>query len=64
MRSLRKICGVTLAERVRNTELRERLYLKGCVGLKMKKGMLQLFGHIEKKPDKSLTKQIHLYAIT
>ncbi|KAJ0172339.1 hypothetical protein K1T71_012312 [Dendrolimus kikuchii] len=59
MRALRKICGVTLADRVRNTEVRKRVGLKESVGVKVRKGMLRWFGHVERMHDERMTKQIY-----
>lgn len=39
IRSLQNLRGVTLADRVRNIELRERLVLTESVGVKIEKGM-------------------------
>ncbi|KAJ0182902.1 hypothetical protein K1T71_000878 [Dendrolimus kikuchii] len=47
--TLRKVCGVTLADRVPNTEVRKRVGLKESVGVKVRKGM----------HDERMTKQIY-----
>ena len=59
MRSLRKICGVTLADRVPNDDVRKRVGLKESVGVKIRRGMLRWFGHVERMQDDRMTKQIY-----
>ena len=56
MRSLRKLCGVTLAGQIRNEEIRRMAGLKKSVIIKMHKGMLQWFRHVE---HERLTKKIY-----
>ena len=57
MRSLRKLCGVTLADQIRNEEIRRMAGLKESVIIKMHKGMLRWFGHVERMEDERLTKK-------
>ena len=59
MRALRKICGVTLADRVENKAIRQRAGVKESVGVKVRKGMLRWFGHVERMEEERLTKQIY-----
>jgi len=50
MSMIRWICGFTLKERKKNTEIRELLGFKP-VNLVIKRGRLQWFGHVEHKDD-------------
>ena len=55
----RKLCGVTLADQIRNEEIRRMAGLKESVIIKMHKGMLRWFGHVERMEDERLTKKIY-----
>ena len=59
MRSLRRMCGRTLRDRVRNTEIRELCDSKKSVITGMKVNKLRWFGHIERMNDERLTKRIY-----
>ena len=59
MRSLRRMCGISLWDRIRNDEVRDRVGLKESIGARMKKGMLRWFGHVERMNTNRLTYQIY-----
>ena len=59
MRSLRRICRVTLADRIRNEIIRARVGLQVSVVERMKKGMLRWFGHLNRMSEERLTNQIY-----
>ena len=50
MSIIRWMCGFTLKERKKNTQLRELLGLEP-VRLVIKRGRLRWFGHVERKDD-------------
>lgn len=59
MRSLRNMCGLRLVDRVRNSVIREKCGLKEDVVMKVRKGMLRWFGHIERMSESRVTKGIY-----
>ncbi|GBP81541.1 hypothetical protein EVAR_57186_1 [Eumeta japonica] len=59
MRSLRGICGMSGKDRCRNRDGRERCALKADVVTRVKRSMLQCFGHLERMDESRLTKQIY-----
>ena len=59
MRSLRRMCGRTLRDRVRNADIREMCDSKKGVITSMKVNKLRWFGHIERMSDERLTKRIY-----
>ena len=48
-------CGDTFADQIRNEEIRRMAGLKESVIIKMHKGMLRWFGHVERMDDERLT---------
>jgi hypothetical protein len=52
------MCGVRLIDRVRNVEIRRRCGLKDDVVTRIERGMLRLFGHVERMSDERMTKKI------
>ncbi|GBP88327.1 Cysteine dioxygenase type 1 [Eumeta japonica] len=59
MRSLRSMCGVSLKDRRRNSDVRERCGLKEVVVTRAERGTLRWFGYLERRNESGLTKQIH-----
>lgn len=59
MRSLRKICGVKLSDRVSNEVIRKRCGLKDDIVTRIEKGMLRWFGHLERMNERRITKEIY-----
>ena len=59
MRSLRRIAGVKLMDRMRNSVMREHCGMIEDVVTKIEKGTLRWFGHVERMDEGSLAKQIY-----
>ncbi|CAK1578219.1 unnamed protein product [Parnassius mnemosyne] len=59
MRSLRKMCGVTMADRKRNEEIRNMAGLKDDLITKIDKGVLRWFGHVERMSEDRMVKKIY-----
>jgi len=59
MSMIRWMCGFTLKERKKNTELRELLGLEP-VSLVIKRGRLQWFRHVERRDDGDWVKRCML----
>ncbi|CAG4954309.1 unnamed protein product [Parnassius apollo] len=59
MRSIRKMCGVTLADRKRNEEIRNMAGLKDDLITKIDRGVLQWFGHVERRSEDRMVKKIY-----
>ena len=51
MRSLRTICGVSLADRIRNEEIHRMAGTNEDVTVRMKKNVLSWLGHVERMSD-------------
>ena len=60
MRSIRSACGITIADRIRNTIIRDKCGLKEDVVTRIEKGMLRWFGHLERMNERRLTKEIYM----
>jgi hypothetical protein len=58
MKYLRRVCGVTMLDRVRNTVVRERCNARGGVEEVVCKSMLRWFGHMERMSKDRLTKRV------
>ncbi|CAK1596166.1 unnamed protein product [Parnassius mnemosyne] len=59
MRSLRKMCGVTMADRKRNEEIRNMAGLKDDLITKIDKGVLRWFEHVERMSEDQMVKKIY-----
>ena len=59
MRSLRRMAGVTLNDRIRNVEIRKRCSVKEGVVTKIERGMLRWFGHVERMDERRVTKEVY-----
>ena len=59
MRSLRRICGVSLADRIRNEEIHRMTGTSENVTVRMKKNVLSWFGHMERMSDERMAKNIY-----
>ena len=62
MQSLRRICGVSLADRIRNEEIHRMAGTRMAgedVTVRMKKNMLSWFGHVERMSDERMAKEIY-----
>ena len=58
IRSLSRICGVSLADRIRNEEIHRMAGTSKDVTIKMKKNVLSLFEHVERMGDERMAKKI------
>ena len=59
MRSLRRIFGVSLADRIRNGDVHRMAGTSEDVTVRMKKNVLSLFGHVERMSDERMAKKIY-----
>ena len=59
MRSLRSICGVSLADRIRNEEVHRMAGTSEDITVRMKKNVLSWFGHVERMSDQRMAKEIY-----
>ena len=59
MRSLRRICGVSLADRIRNEEVHRMAGTNEDVTVRMKKNVLSWFGHVERMSYERTAKKIY-----
>ena len=59
MSCLRKMCGVTLRDRIRNEEIRNRCGVKKSLSVRGEESICRLYGHLERMSDERLTKKIH-----
>ena len=57
MRSLRRICGVSLADRIRNEEVHRMAGTSEDVTVRTKKNVLSWFGHVERMSDERMAKK-------
>ena len=57
IRSLRRICGVSLAHRIRNEEVHRMADTSEDVTVRKKKKMFSWFGHVEQMSDERITKK-------
>ena len=58
IKSLRRMCGISSWDRIRNDGVRDRVGSKESIGARMKKDMLRWFVHVEKMNANRLTYQI------
>ena len=59
MQSICKICGVSLADRIRNEEVHRMASTNEDVTLKIKKNVLSWFGHFERMSDERMAKKFY-----
>ena len=59
MSCLRKMCGVTLRDRIRNEEIRNRCGVKKSLSVRGEESICRWYGHLERMSDERLTKKIH-----
>ena len=59
MRSLRRICGVSLADRIRNEEVHRMAGTNEDVTVRMQKNVLSWFGHFERMSHERMVKKIY-----
>ena len=59
MRSLRRMCGVSLADRICNQEIHRMAGTSEDVTVRMKKNVLSWFGHVERMRDGRIAKKIY-----
>ena len=59
MSCLRRMCGVTLRDRVRNEEVRRRCGIEKKLSVKGEESVLRFYGHMERMDDERLTKKVH-----
>ena len=57
MRALRRIYGVSLADRIRNEEVHRMAGTSEDVPVRMKKNVLSWFGHVEQMSDGRMAKK-------
>ena len=57
MRSLRRICEVSLADRIRNEKIHRIAGTSEDVTVKMKKNVPSWFGHVERMSDERMAKR-------
>ena len=57
MRSPSRICGVSLADRIRNEEIHRMAGTSEDVTVRMKKNVLNCFGHVERKSHERMNKK-------
>ena len=58
MRSLRRICGVSVADRIHNEEIHRRAGTSEDVTVRMKKNVLSWFELVERMSDERMVKEI------
>ena len=59
MRSLRRICGVSLADGIRNEEIHRIAGTSEDVTVRIKKNVLSWFGHVERMKVERISKKIY-----
>ena len=59
MQSVCRICGVSLADRIRNEEVHRMAGTGEDVTVRMKKNVLSWFGHVERMGDERIAKMIY-----
>ena len=59
MRSLRRLCGVSLAMRSRYKEIHRMAGTSEDITVRMKKNVLTWFGHVERMSDEKMAKKIY-----
>ena len=59
MRSLRRICGVSLADRIRNEEIHKMTGTSGNFTVRTKKNVLNWLRHVERMNDERIAKKIY-----
>ena len=63
MRSLRRMCGKRIIDRVRNEQIREECNVRVGVVTKMKVNKLRWFGHVERMSEERLTRKIYVISL-
>lgn len=56
MWSIRRICGVTLRDRIRNCMLRESFKMEDDIVSKIERAIFEWFGHVERMNDERIYK--------
>lgn len=59
MSCLRRMCDVSLRDRIRNEEIRRRCGVEKVLSIKGEESVLRFYGHLERMADERLTKKIH-----
>ena len=59
MRSLRRMCGKRIIDRVRNEQIREECGVREGVVTRMKVNILRWFGHVERMSEERSTRRIY-----
>ena len=59
MRSLRRICAVSLDDRFRNEEVQRMAGTSEDVTMRMKKNVLSWFGNVERMSDERMAKMFY-----
>ena len=59
MPSLRRICGVSLADRIHNEEIHRMAGISEDVTVRTNKNVLSWFGHVERLSIERMTKKIY-----
>ena len=58
IRSLRRICGFGLSDRIRNEEKHRMANISEDVMVRMKQNVLNWFGHVERMSDGRMAKRL------
>ena len=61
MRCLRSILGVRLLDKIRNTEIRQRLNITRTITEEITQRRLKWFGHVARMPQQRLPRQVYQY---
>ena len=59
MMKIRRICGFSLADRIRNEEVHRMAGTSEDITVRMKKNVLNWFGHVERMSDERMAKKIY-----
>ena len=59
MRSLRRMCGKRIIDKIRNEQIREECNVRVGVVTRMKVNKLRWFGHVERMSEERLTRKIY-----
>jgi hypothetical protein len=59
MKALRAICNVSVLDRIRNEEIRERCGCEESIVKKAERGILRWFGHVERMEEDRMAKKVY-----
>ena len=63
MKCLRRICGVTIRDRIRNEEIRRRVGVENDLSGRVERCVLRWYRHVERMNDDRMAKMVHVSGV-